>query len=213
MYLSSERVTTSQDPSLFWLKVSLCSCQFLHVLVQSILIFCFVIRTTIHVSFFCLVTLISLHLAGLKCLHLAAQRPFPALLKQLIEHGGSPGVRDRAGQTLLHYSARSGSWEVAEYLLTDPVVVEALSSSYRTVRYIEQKDRWSRTALHWAVLNGHLPVVKLLLEHGASCTSKVRDYRHHRSTRLTQESPTEISLRLWGTDHEITRLLLSKTEE
>ena len=58
-------------------------------------------------------------------------------------------------QTALHFAARAGAQgQVLEQLLAEGLAVDA-------------RDRWGRTPLHWAVVNGHRSVVQRLLGHGA----------------------------------------------
>ena len=62
---------------------------------------------------------------------------------------------------------------------------------------LEEKDRWHRTPLHWAALNGHASVVAVLVELGASPNPPTVKLGYHvKSTSLLMETPVHIALRL-----------------
>ncbi|ORY37383.1 ankyrin [Rhizoclosmatium globosum] len=74
---------------------------------------------------------------------------------------------DDNSQTPLHHAARSGAPNsVVEYLI-DAVGVAS------EARLLDAKDVWGRTALHWASVNGHGGVVKVLVARGVDV--KVKD--------------------------------------
>jgi hypothetical protein len=61
---------------------------------------------------------------------------------------------------------------------------------------LEWRDRWSRTAVHWAVLNGHVQCLKALLQLGASPSPpNARHGAHLKSTYLTIETPLQLARR------------------
>lgn len=66
--------------------------------------------------------------------------------------------------SLLHHCARGGgSSKVLEFLLYDPEkCVDVKSGGLQHM--INKPDRFGRTALHWAVLNGHHSIVKTLID-------------------------------------------------
>eukprot|EP00951_Prasinocladus_malaysianus_P015300 scaffold117178_cov32-Prasinocladus_malaysianus.AAC.4 len=58
---------------------------------------------------------------------------------------------------------------------------------------VDWTDRWGRTPLHWAVVNGHVECCKVLLEAGAKPNFGGHSaYRHHRLTSLAQETPAQV---------------------
>lgn len=74
---------------------------------------------------------------------------------------------------------------------------------------LDWRDRWSRTPVHWAILNGRVDALKVLLDHGCSPTP-VKPKKNAR-TSAALETPLEMCHRLYGADSlkgmEITRLL------
>ncbi|XP_036400661.1 BRCA1-associated RING domain protein 1 [Megalops cyprinoides] len=88
-------------------------------------------------------------------LHLAAIKGDVGMVKELLEQGADPNLKDHAGWTPLHEACNLGHLGVVEVLLQQGALLN-------TPGY--QND----SPLHDAVRNGHMAIVKLLLEHGAS---------------------------------------------
>ena len=135
--------------------------------------------------------------------HVAAQRS-PPILRMLLEAGAPVRMEDGARQTLLHYAARAGQKEAVSLLL--PLAQKQ--------RVLDSRDRWQRTPLHWAVLNGHLTVVRMLLDAGAR--KQPYDPRHLKRlenkmghhTHLPMETPLKLACRVHGSHSEFTQLLM-----
>ncbi|KAJ3192303.1 hypothetical protein HK101_006755 [Irineochytrium annulatum] len=71
--------------------------------------------------------------------------------------GGGPLLQaDANGQMPLHHAARSGA--------PDGVVARLVAVASEAVG---RRDKWGRTPLHWAVVNGHRNAVKILMDSGA----------------------------------------------
>ena len=72
----------------------------------------------------------------------------------------------------------------------------------------ESKDRWSRAALHWAVLNGHIECARYLLQACGALSSPGSFSAMYRSrrTHLFFETPIHIAIR--KKSHEMISLLL-----
>lgn len=62
--------------------------------------------------------------------------------------------------------------------------------------------------MHWAVLNGHVQAISVLVDAGGEANAAVLK-AGARSTRLRQETPLHIGVRVHGADSEVVRLLLS----
>ncbi|KAI5889899.1 ankyrin, partial [Schizophyllum commune H4-8] len=71
----------------------------------------------------------------------------------LLERGASTAAKDR--YTLLMLAARSGHEDIVRFLLD-------------TGAHIEERDGNGSTALHYAAHQGHLGVISILIERGAS---------------------------------------------
>ena len=103
-------------------------------------------------------------------------------------------MRNGAKQTVLHCAARSGNVDLLRYLLT----AWAEESSIRAVPQwggkFDVRDRWFRTPVHWAVLNGKVEALRVLLEEGR-CSADPPKPRIGVRNCLTNgaiESPMEI---------------------
>ncbi|CAE7361260.1 lgrB [Symbiodinium sp. CCMP2456] len=97
--------------------------------------------------------------------HLAAAQGDAGILAQLLALEGAEGVatwaRDADQQTILHLAARSGEVKAVEAVLGKVKGLRGKDGG------LEAKDRWSRTALQWAVANGHEEAAVCLIRHGA----------------------------------------------
>eukprot|EP00927_Polykrikos_kofoidii_P049005 TRINITY_DN43157_c0_g1_i1.p1 TRINITY_DN43157_c0_g1~~TRINITY_DN43157_c0_g1_i1.p1 ORF type:complete len:1192 (-),score=153.20 TRINITY_DN43157_c0_g1_i1:2-3079(-) len=97
--------------------------------------------------------------------HLAAARGDADILAVLLAVRGPSGpaswARDADGQTILHLAARAGALDALQCVLSR---VRGLRASEGG---LEARDRWDRTALQWAVANGHDVVAASLIESGA----------------------------------------------
>lgn len=99
-------------------------------------------------------------------LHLASHDGPLNLVKTVLEHMQEqrPKIKpsdwiskpDNDGQTVLHHACRNGA--------PSNVITFLIETSPAT---LTKKDKWGRTPLHWAVVNGHRSVVETLMEYGA----------------------------------------------
>jgi ankyrin repeat protein len=69
--------------------------------------------------------------------------------------------------SLLHFASYFGIIPLIENLL---LKTERMSKRFRT--FVNGKDSFGRTALHWAASNGYEMVVRLLVDHGADLNAK-----------------------------------------
>eukprot|EP00929_Paragymnodinium_shiwhaense_P051672 TRINITY_DN25962_c0_g1_i2.p1 TRINITY_DN25962_c0_g1~~TRINITY_DN25962_c0_g1_i2.p1 ORF type:complete len:720 (+),score=89.56 TRINITY_DN25962_c0_g1_i2:68-2227(+) len=132
-------------------------------------------------------------------------------------------VRDARGQSLLHAAARSGNAEslrcLMEYVKEQQDKGNKAPRAFRAGEggshgFLEWTDRWQRTAVHWATLNGHADVLAALLEYGANPKpALISESQMSKRTHMTQETPLDIARRLHGEDSPIMKILLAATSE
>jgi len=139
---------------------------------------------------------------GVMALHLAsAQDQGSQVIELLLDAKAPLAAKDLNQQTVLHFAARAGSVTLASLLTRWLADDGALQGARVYGGPLDWRDRWHRTPLHWAVLNGHFSSAKVLLEARANADpAKVRAYRHERSTTLRHESPLEIAQRMKCSD-------------
>jgi ankyrin repeat protein len=99
------------------------------------------------------------------------------IARRLIEQGSDIHATTTLGFTPLLFAAREGETEVAEILLdvgadVNTTALPEISQTYTVDRSEEEKDKVQKkekglSALHVAVLRGHVDTAMLLLEHGA----------------------------------------------
>ncbi|RMG63484.1 MAG: ankyrin repeat domain-containing protein, partial [Bacteroidetes bacterium] len=92
-------------------------------------------------------------------LHRAILAHEPALLKQLLDQGANPGVKDRAGNQPLHLAAQANQISMAKALLAAGADPNARNFVYAA-------------PLHLAVIHDHTEMVQLLIEQGAEVEAR-----------------------------------------
>ncbi|GFS41325.1 transient receptor potential cation channel subfamily A member 1 homolog [Trichonephila inaurata madagascariensis] len=97
-------------------------------------------------------------------LHCAANYNSPDVVKFLLEAGAHPEATDENMSTPLHLAATTGSKKIIILLLNS---VEEHGGHDKLRKYVDEKNISGYTALHSAVMKGHLDIVKILLEKGA----------------------------------------------
>ena len=111
--------------------------------------------------------------SGQTDLHIAIRCNSLPITQWLLQNGSNASARDRKGNTALLTAAQCGHLEIAQWLLAD-----------NKMRILE-KNSWQLTALHNAVVNNQLKLVKWLIENklisasdklslGELCTSPLR---------------------------------------
>ena len=99
-------------------------------------------------------------------------------LRSLLAAGAPLRARDRNKQSLLHAAARAGSVACLRELRAHA------ASGGGALPPVDGRDRWHRTPVHWAVLNGHWGALRFLVALlGARVDpGLVRGYVHRRRT-------------------------------
>lgn len=78
--------------------------------------------------------------------------------KELVEAGYDVRQPDRENVSLLHWAAINNRLELVKFYISKGAVIDQLGGDLNS------------TPLHWAIRQGHLPMVILLLQHGADPT-------------------------------------------
>lgn len=146
-----------------------------------------------------------------------------ACLELLIDAKAPVTLRDVRGQSLVHAAARTGNCESLRYLMgilcgaegsTSQGLPRALRSGQGHIGLLEWSDRWSRTAVHWAVLNGHAAALTILLEGGAQAAPpRISTGQMTKRTHLVQEQPMDIALRVHGAESDIAGIISQALDE
>jgi len=137
----------------------------------------------------------------------------PDCLRLLLAAGSPLPVRDARGQSLIHAAARAGN--AASLAILVDAIDHGRNSGLRSLRsgegnrsLLQWTDRWARSAVHWAVLNGHADALAVLLRSGASPSPPlITGHQMAKRTHLTQEQPLDLALRVHGAESDVAVLL------
>jgi len=124
----------------------------------------------------------------------------------LLDSGRVPiAIKDASKQTILHCAARSGHIELLKCIMDRwKVAAETIGIKFKSHnnvpgRIYDWHDRWFRTPVHWAVLNGRTSALEVLLDGGSSAfPPKPKSGVSKRSTGALIETPLEMCIRLYG---------------
>ncbi len=94
---------------------------------------------------------------GCTVFHYASKFGFANDIKVLLNYGANVSSLNNDRQSPLHFAAMYGRYNSCLKILS--------LTNYKN--YINEKDSSGRTALHFAAENGHIDIMKLLLEKGA----------------------------------------------
>lgn len=107
-------------------------------------------------------------------------------VKFLLKAGVPLTILDGSKQTIAIAAARAGNVTVLEYIL-----------EIDRAGIVGWRDTWSRTAVHWAVLNGHVSALEVLLKRKGLPDPKPIKQTQKRSS-VAHERPLEICQRVHG---------------
>lgn len=138
-------------------------------------------------------------------------------LQLLVEAGAPITMRDGNKQSVLHIAARAGHCHLLEYVMMTWKRKTGDNVELISNHFFNWNDRWYRTPVHWAILNGKLDALKLLLEMGCNTTPPKPKTNNQSSAAV--ESPLEMCNRLYGSEFNdgkgaaIRKLLLAYTKQ
>ena len=102
-------------------------------------------------------------------------------------------MRDERRGTALHTAARHGNVPGARLLLAAFAAADAREGSGASrgkEPLLELRDRWHRTACHWAVVNQQHAILEMLVQAGASVNGvSMPSRKHTRATCAFGERP------------------------
>jgi acyl-CoA synthetase (AMP-forming)/AMP-acid ligase II len=123
-------------------------------------------------------------------------------VRLLLEVGKAPlAMKNVSKQTVLHCAARAGHCRLLKYLMDTWGNNETIKANKLWGSKFDWQDRWFRTPVHWAVLNGKVAALKLLLEY-CSPNPPLPKQSSKRSSVAT-ESPLQICERLYDIESDI----------
>ncbi len=80
-------------------------------------------------------------------------------LSALLKKGMNPNLKDKGGNTALHYASSSGYLGMVELLIKEGANIRITNNS-------------GDTGLHWATLGGHFDIISLFVEKGLNICEK-----------------------------------------
>lgn len=119
--------------------------------------------------------------------HDAARRGNVEFLKECLKNGVSSTGLDASGNSPLHWSAKGGHLECVQEIISNAM------KQYRNPKnFVNAQNKLGDTPLHGAASKDHVPIVSMLLEHGADPTLKNKD--NQRPIDLTHDPKVKVLL-------------------
>ncbi len=128
---------------------------------------------------------------GMTGVHYAALHGYPDMVKEFVNHGADINQTTHEGLQPIHIAAMAHQLNVVDTLINSHAAINAIDFQGNTPLHygvqfggssdfitklldagasIDAVNKQGQTALHLAVLDGNLPVVKVLVEHHANLT-------------------------------------------
>lgn len=120
-----------------------------------------------------------------------------AALSMLLDAGSPIRATDQNKQSLLHVAAREGNAESVSVLLQWLRAEQRVIQGKPEAALCMQRDRWNRTAVEWACVNGHAAVLEVLIEAGGPATAqgvKMSAQKHHKRTHGRLQPPLHLAV-------------------
>jgi hypothetical protein len=126
----------------------------------------------------------------------------------LLEAGVPLTIKTGTKQTVIHSAARSGFVHVLDYVMARWNNEFIPQDPIKFGETLDWRDHWSRTPVHWAILNGKVDALRVLLKNG--CSPKPSKPKKNLASNVALETPIELCERIYGTSpmgREIKNLL------
>jgi ankyrin repeat protein len=146
-----------------------------------------------------------------------------ACVKVLLDAGCQLMMRDANKHSVLHAAARAGHVAIIEFVIDHfratygpggGPMSESRYGPLSLLRFMNWTDRWLRTSVHWATLNGRVEALRVLLNRG--CDPDIPQPKANKHSSMVTESPLELCDRLYGgtaTGAEMRNLLLMAIQQ
>lgn len=107
-------------------------------------------------------------------------------------------IQDGNKQTIMHCAARAGNLKLIEYIFSHCRENNITEKMDRLGGFFNWTDHWFRSPVHWAILNGHVDALRMLLANGCVLSPPMPgSQKTNRRTSALIESPQELAVRLY----------------
>jgi non-ribosomal peptide synthetase component F/ankyrin repeat protein len=130
-------------------------------------------------------------------------------VKYLLDRGCPLHMRDGNNQTIIHAAARSGHVKLLEYCLS--IWKCHCGKGMRSQLSFDSRDNWSRTPVHWAILNMQTDALTILIQNGCSASPEAKKIKQKSSVAI--ETPLQMCNRLYSSNPDISNLIKTILEK
>jgi ankyrin repeat protein len=118
-------------------------------------------------------------------------------VKLLLDAGCPLLMRDANKQSILHAAARAGHSAIIEFCVEKYHATHGMTENglIPPSHFMNWYDKWFRTPVHWAVLNGRVHALEILLDKG--CNPSPTQPKTNKYSSMVSETPLEICDRLY----------------